>query len=299
MRLEAIADQPRAIELLRRALRGERVAHAYAFVGPAGAGRTATALAFAGALLCERPTDGDGCGACRGCTLAASGRHPDLHVIPPTPPENNPRGPRAIRIGAIRELERQAALTPAMGARKVFILDDADRMTGDAPQAFLKVLEEPPRATILILILPGVRALPATVLSRCQIVRFRPRADERATADRREALDLLDTAATQGVDALFRRTATLDRDRAEGLVDACWLLCRDAMLVRAGAPVSLLVHGERAVELTRARPEWTPEVLLAAIETCREAREGLTFNVAPRLTVEVVMSRLTPWTTSS
>jgi DNA polymerase III delta' subunit len=299
MRLEAVADQSHAVELLRRALRGGRVAHAYAFVGPVGAGRTTTALAFAAALLCERPSDGDGCGACRGCTLVARGQHPDLHVVPPTPPESNPRGPRAIRIGAIRELERQAALTPALGARKVFILDDAERMTGDAPQAFLKVLEEPPRATILMLVLPGVRALPATVLSRCQIVRFRPRDDERAIADRREALDVLEAAHTQGVEALFRRTATLDRDRAEGLVDACWLLCRDAMLVRAGAPVSLLVHGERAAELTRAHPEWTPELLLAAIETCREAREGLTFNVAPRLTVEVLMSRLTPWTTSS
>src|SRR2546422_5183 len=149
MRLEAIAGQPRAVEQLSRALEGGRVAHAYAFVGPAGAGRFTTALAFASELL--------GADATRG--------HPDLHVVTPTPPESNP----------IRELERRASLRPALAARRVLILDEAERMTDDAPQAFLKFLEEPPPATVVILILPRARAVPATVISRCQIVLFRAR----------------------------------------------------------------------------------------------------------------------------
>ena len=170
MALERILDQPRAVELLRRALASERVAHAYAFIGPTGAGRMTTALAFAEDLLGSpaRP-------------------HPDLHVIVPTPPESNPRGARAIRIGAIRELERLASLRPAMARRKVFILDEAERMTDDTPQAFLKTLEEPPAATVIILILPRARAVPATLLSRCQIVRFGPRADSGTTAARSQA----------------------------------------------------------------------------------------------------------------
>ncbi|HXG02062.1 MAG TPA: DNA polymerase III subunit delta', partial [Candidatus Binatia bacterium] len=167
MARESADGQPRAAALLDRALATGRVAHAYAFVGPAGSGRTATALAFAAALLCGQ----GGCGACRACTLAAQRQHPDLHVIAPTPPEGNPRGPRAIRIGAVRELERRAWLRPAMAARKVFILDDADRMTEDAPQAFLKTLEEPPPGTVIVLILSRLRAVPATIISRCQVVR--------------------------------------------------------------------------------------------------------------------------------
>ena len=83
-----LADQPRAAQLLLRALESDRVAHAYAFVGPAGTGRTTAALAFAGALLCAR----GGCNACRDCRLAAAGQHPDLHVIVPTPPATNPKG---------------------------------------------------------------------------------------------------------------------------------------------------------------------------------------------------------------
>ena len=273
--LERIVDQPRAVDLLRRALAGDRVAHAYAFVGPAGAGRMTTALAFAAELL-----------------GSSSRQHPDLHVVVPTPPESNSRGARAIRIGAIRELERQAALRPAMARRKVFILDEAERMTGEAPQAFLKTLEEPPAATIIILILPRARAVPATVLSRCQVVRFAPRDDAGAATARTQARELLAEVRAQGVEALFRRTDRLDREKAEALVDAYWLYCRDLLLAKGGAPAALLVDGEHAAELASEAEGWTIDQILGGVELCRQARESLLRNVAPRLTLEIVLSRL-------
>ena len=327
MALDAIRDQPRAVALLRRALATERVAHAYAFVGPAGAGRMTTALAFAQALLCSGgreagalggwpdarrapaasgmarsiPSGGEAgwpdaglppCGRCRGCRLAAARTHPDLYVIAPTPPESNPKGARAIRIDAIRDLERQAALRPVMARRKLFILDEAERMTGEAPQAVLKTLEEPPAGTVMILVLPRARALPATVISRCQIVRFEPRGDGSAAVVRAQARTLLAEVRAEGADLMFRRTERLDRETAEGLVDAFWLFCRDLVLAKAGAPASLLTDAARAVELAREAETWTLDELLRAIELCRRAREALARNVAPRLTVEVILSRL-------
>ncbi len=273
MALDQIRDQPRAVDLLRRALASDRVAHAYAFVGPAGSGRMPTALALAEALL-----------------GSSSGNHPDLHVIAPTPPETNPRGARAIRIGAIRELERQAALRPAMARRKVFILDEAERMTGEAPQAFLKTLEEPPPATVIILILPRIRAVPATVLSRCQIVRFTARDEADAAGARAQAWELLSEVRAQGVDALFRRLDRLEREKAEALVDTYWLLCRDLLLVKSDAPSALLSAG--AADLRGEAERWSVDELLAAVELCRQAREALTRNVNPRLTLEIVLSRL-------
>jgi len=309
--LDAIRDQPRAVTLLRRALATDRVAHAYAFVGPPGAGRMTTALAFAHALLCgsggreagavggwpetRRDPAASGmppCGRCHGCRLAAARTHPDLHVIAPTPPETNPKGARAIRIDAIRELERQAALRPVMAPRKLFVLDEAERMTGEAPQAFLKTLEEPPPATVLILILPRARALPATVISRCQVVRFEPRGGEAAAVARAQARTLLGEVRAEGTDAMFRRTERIDRETAEGLVDAYWLLCRDLVLAKAAVPASLLADTPRAVELAREAETWTLDDLLRAIELCRQAREALARNVAPRLTLEVILSRL-------
>jgi hypothetical protein len=286
--LEAIRDQPRAVALLRRALEGGRVAHAYAFVGPAGSGRMTTARAFAQVLLCETST---GCGRCRGCMLAAAGQHPDLHVIVPTPPERNPKGAPLIRIDAIREFERQASLRPALGGRRVLLLDDADRMTEDTPQAFLKFLEEPPPGTVLILILPGVRGVPATVISRCQIVRFQARDGGRGAAVVGEAAALLEAVRAEGSAGLFRRTDRLDRERAEALVDGCWLLCRDLLLARAGVPAALLHDPARAGALAAEAARWTDAGLLAVIEACRFARETLINNVTPRLTVETIVHR--------
>ena len=273
--LDEIADQPRAIDLLRRALASDRVAHAYAFIGPSGAGRMTAALAFAAELL-----------------GSPSRQHPDLHVIVPTPPESNPKGARAIRINAIRELERVAALKPVAARRKVFVLDEAERMTADTPQAFLKTLEEPPPATVIILILPRARAVPATILSRCQLVRFAARDDAGAAQARAQAREILAEAKAQGFEALFRRLDRVDREKAEALVDAYWLLCRDLLLARSGAPASLLIDADHAAELAREAEGWTIDQIVATIDLCRQAYDALLRNVAPRLTLEVLLSRL-------
>ena len=273
--LDEIGDQPRAIELLRRALASDRVAHAYAFIGPSGAGRMTAALAFAAELL-----------------GSPSRQHPDLHVIVPTPPESNPKGARAIRINAIRELERVAALKPVAARRKVFVLDEAERMTADTPQAFLKTLEEPPPATVIILILPRARAVPATILSRCQLVRFAACDDAGAAQARAQAREILAEAKAQGFEALFRRLDRVDREKAEALVDAYWLLCRDLLLARSGAPASLLIDADHAAELAREAEGWTIDQIVATIDLCRQAYDALLRNVAPRLTLEVLLSRL-------
>jgi DNA polymerase-3 subunit delta' len=283
-----IAGQPRATRLLTHALESGRVAHAYAFIGAPGSGRTAAALAFAGALLCPR----GGCGACRDCRLAAARQHPDLHVIVPTPPEKNPKGTPLIRLEEIHELGRQAALRPAMAARKVFVLDDAERMTVEGPQAFLKTLEEPPARTVMVLVLPATRVLPATVLSRCQPVRFQPREDPAVAESVEAAFTLLQEVRRGGAEALLRRTQRLERARAEGLVDGFWRLGRDLLLATAGAPPTLLTAPDRADDIVQEAKSWTADELLAILGLCREAREGLTRNVSPGLTMEVLLSRV-------
>ena len=100
----------------------------------------------------------------------------------------------------------------------------------------------------------------------------------------------MEVGRAKGVEALFSRTGTVDRDRAEGMVDAYWGLCRDLLLVRAGAPVALLLYGERARAL--AQGPWTTEGLLETIEICRAGRESLGHNVTPRLTLEIIVNRL-------
>ena len=165
-----IVGQSAAVALLRRAIAADRMAHAYAFVGPSGVGRRLAAVAFGQAALCAA----EGCGTCATCRRVAAGQHPDCHMITPTPPRDNPKGAPMIRIEEVRELERMAALAPHEASRKVFILDDADRMTLPTAQALLKTLEEPPPRTHLVMIIANPRALPPTLMSRCQRVRFGP-----------------------------------------------------------------------------------------------------------------------------
>ena len=280
MALDAIRDQAEAVEVLRRAIGSGRVAHAWAFIGPTGVGRRTTALAFARALVA--PSGGAAAGR------ADRGLHPDVHLVGPTPPVSNPKGTAAIRVDNIRELERLAALKPAEAPWKVFIVDEAETMTGAAPQAFLKTLEEPPARTVIILILSQARALPATVLSRCQIIRFRPRAADGVVAllppgagpERERALGWLAQAQARGPEAILQIGEAVGRDReaAEVAVETCWLWYRDLLCAHGGGDAGLAVFAGRAT---------------GGLSACREAWQAIQGNVSPRLTVEVLLSRLT------
>ncbi|HTY80236.1 MAG TPA: DNA polymerase III subunit [Candidatus Bathyarchaeia archaeon] len=290
MALEAIRDQAEAVEILTSALETDRVAHAWAFIGPHGVGRRTTAVAFAKALVAPKA----GAAAAR----ADRGQHPDVHLLGPTPPAGNPKGVPAIRVDNIRELERLAALRPVEAPYKVFIVDEAEAMTGAAPQAFLKTLEEPPARTVIILILSQARALPATVLSRCRLVRFRPRAAEGVVAllpsgagpERERALGWLAQAQARGPAAILQIGEAVGRDRemAEAAVETCWLWYRDLLCAHGGGDATLAVFAGRAPGERRSLDE-----IVAGLAACREAWQAIQGNVSPRLTVEVLLSRLT------
>ncbi|MCI0546178.1 MAG: DNA polymerase III subunit [Candidatus Rokubacteria bacterium] len=292
-----VPGQPEVANLLARALETGRVAHAYAFVGPSGVGRRRAALAFARALVA--PAGGPA------AARVDRGAHPDVHLIEPTPPESNPKGVPTVRIESIREIGRLAALRPHEAPMKVFIVDEAERMTLATPQAFLKTLEEPPPRTVIILILTQIRTLPATVLSRCQIVRFRPVPAPGMVAclppgagqEREQALAWLAEVEAEGVDAIVNGSEAIGRDRqlAERMVETWWLWYRDLLCASAGAASELAVFGERQAE-ARVRQLPVAEVL-RGLAACREAWHAIQGNVSPRLTVEVLLSRLALGTT--
>jgi DNA polymerase III delta prime subunit len=287
----AVEGQAEAVSLLRRVSAGQRIAHAYAFLGPEGSGRKAAALAFARALVA--PEGGPA------ADRIERGAHPDVTLIQPTPPEGNPKGPLALRIENIRALERRASLKPAEAAWKVFIVDGADKMTAATPQAFLKTLEEPPARTVIVLILSQLRALPATVLSRCQIVRFQPRQAPGAIAllpdgrgeAHQDALGALAEAESEGGEAILRIGETLGRDRqaAEAVIETCWLWYRDLLCALGGGDARLAVFGRGAAAAARRH---SLDGVVEGLRACREAWQAVQGNVSPRLTVEVLLSRL-------
>jgi DNA polymerase-3 subunit delta' len=292
-----LGHQPQAVEHLRRALAADHVAHAYAFVGPHGSGRKAAALALATALIARDA----GPGARAVADRIARGVHPDVHLIQPTPPESNAKGALAHRVDGVRELERLAALRPAEAPVKVFIVDEAEKMTLATPQAFLKTLEEPPARTVIVLILAQPGALPATVLSRCQIVRFLPAPAEGTLAllpdgrgeARQRALKMLATVEAGGGHAVLASGEALGRDReaAETVVETCWLWYRDLLAAQAH-PAPPLVFAEHAEALRARAAALSLDDIVWGLTACREARLAIAGNVSPRLSVEILLSRL-------
>ena len=156
---------------------GGRLPHAMLVHGPKGIGKERFARQLAALCLCDRaPAGPQPCGECRGCRLAAAGTHPDLYVVEPG------EGKIALAIDQIRALSGDLVLAPHLGSLRVAIIRPAEAMTPAAANALLKTLEEPAGATLLLLVSARPSALPPTVRSRCQAIRFRPPPASQATA---------------------------------------------------------------------------------------------------------------------
>jgi DNA polymerase-3 subunit delta' len=168
-------------EKLKAAFAAGRLPHALLIHEAPGAGGDWLAAWIARMVLCSPArTAGPGesatppCEHCLSCQRAAHGQHPDLMRVQPLESSTQ------IRIEQVRELSQELSLTAHQGGYKVGILSPADTMNRFSANALLKTLEEPPKATVLILVATQPSRLPATILSRCQ--RVRVRAPERAEA---------------------------------------------------------------------------------------------------------------------
>jgi DNA polymerase-3 subunit delta' len=150
------------------------LAHAFLFLGPPGVGKRLFAHELAKALLCEAPPGQrlEACGRCLGCLHVEAGSHPDYFRA------GRPAESLELPIEVIRELCRNFALKPARGRGKVIVLDDADDFNEESANCFLKTLEEPPPRSVLLLIGTSLERQLATIVSRCQVVRFAPLPDD-------------------------------------------------------------------------------------------------------------------------
>lgn len=161
---EEVSGQEHVTRTLQNAIKGGRVAHAYLFCGPRGTGKTSTARLLAKALNCENLRGGEPCNECSACVQISEGRFMDMKEIDAA----SHRG-----IEEIRDLRDSVAYAPTQGKHKVYVIDEAHQITGDAFNAFLKTLEEPPPHVIFIMATTESHKIPATIVSRCQKFDFR------------------------------------------------------------------------------------------------------------------------------
>ena len=165
MPFENILGQTRPIKIMQRMMSSGKIPHAFLFTGVAGVGKHTTALAFAKALNCTQTT-ADFCDTCASCKKIQTGMHPDIELIGP---QKN-----IIKIDQIRNLQQSIAFAPLEAVWRVVIIDQAETMNKETANCLLKTLEEPPSATVLILVAHGTSRLLPTVLSRCQKILFFP-----------------------------------------------------------------------------------------------------------------------------
>jgi DNA polymerase-3 subunit delta' len=212
-RLSELVNQADAVAFLRHSIRQGRFANAYLLHGPAGVGKGTAAIGFARAILCERagpaghdtnsdlastekPTVDEACERCSACLKTARLQHPDLKFLFPVSGEEREldatiaetldawrddplfvfsyEKAASIRLSMTRELLRELGLRPFESTRRVVVVRDADRMREDQYSAMLKAIEEPAASTVWVLTSSRPSRLPATIRSRCQLVRFAP-----------------------------------------------------------------------------------------------------------------------------
>src|SRR5262249_14637588 len=154
------------LELLARAVSRGSVPPTLIFAGPDGVGKRLTAMALAQALNCDNPSpDGDACGACGPCTRIARGVHADVLVV-------EPGDSGSIKIDQVRDAIDRAAYRPFEGRRRLVLIDTADALVGEAQNALLKTLEEPPPSSVFVLVTSRPDLLLPTVRSRGHRLRF-------------------------------------------------------------------------------------------------------------------------------
>ena len=177
---ENIIGNEKIKQELVRTVSSNTNSHSYLFLGTVGIGKKLIAKEFAKMLLCDENAlnndfidnerTGQYCNKCKSCIEFSSGNNPDFFMIEP---EGN-----SIKIEQIREMQRKIIEEPIISTRKVYIINDSDKMTKEAQNALLKTLEEPPKFVVIILIGSNEDSFLVTIKSRCNIIRFNNIADD-------------------------------------------------------------------------------------------------------------------------
>ena len=195
MGFDRILDQAAVKDVLRRSAIRQRLAHAYLFTGPEGVGKDAMAIELAKLVNCTNDSSSsEPCEQCSDCRQIQTLTHPDVSLVFAAPAKikedewiklvqqkaNDPYQPltysptSSILIERIRELRKEAGFRAYKGKYRVIIISEAERMTQEAANALLRLLEEPPERYILILTSARPNQLLPTIISRCQLIKFSP-----------------------------------------------------------------------------------------------------------------------------
>ena len=207
-----LVGQDAASRALQGAIVSGRVAHAYLFSGSRGTGKTSAARLLAKAVNCtgRKPDSAEPCNRCQSCIEMTAGSALDLIEIDAA----SNRG-----IDEIRDLREKVNLAPALGPKKIYIIDEAHMLTEPAFNALLKTLEEPPAHVVFVLCTTDAQKIPLTVIGRCQQFVFRRLSEEQITARLEHIAKTEKLQVDPEAMRLIARTAQGSMRDAVGLLD--------------------------------------------------------------------------------
>ena len=314
MPFKDIKGQDKPINFLQESIKQQQLAGAYLFLGPDGVGKAMAAKILAKAVNCLE-AESDACEKCSSCIKIEKNQHPDIHLINAGNPEDDEET-GAIKIEDIRQLHREINLRPFEAKKKVFIIDNAHQLTAEGANALLKILEEPPKNSLIILISSKFSRLFKTIISRCRIVKFStlPRKELEATlkneyhllydqahflaylAEGRlgAALSLKDTDILREKNMLIDDFVAADSSHLDHLAAkdreslrrylnllAVWL--RDIYLVKSGLPHAEIINLDRKEQLLKLMSHYTYSELDEALKFVSQALLYLEQNVNAKL----------------
>lgn len=319
MPLKDIRGQYRVIESIKRALASERFPHAYLFLGPEGVGRHKTAKELVKFLNCDLKTD-DNCGKCPSCVMIEKKSHPDVFFI------EKEEGKKSISIDSVRFLQHRLSLKPIKGGFNAALIDAQD-LTEEASNSILKILEEPLQRTVFILTASVLKALPDTIISRCQVIRFKSLSQAEAACilsedfniEKKEALSL---AALSGndikralllrdADALSWKNSVIDIFSSESVLsvdenilsdnpvfgkeELCGILrgfYRDVLVYKYTKKNDLLVNRDRLKDIEAISEKADSADILLKISYIEESQKAFRANANSKLTLSLLKERL-------
>ncbi len=318
-----IVGQEQLKEHLENAIRLNKVSHAYIINGERNAGKEFIAKTFAMALQCEDRQDVEPCQECHSCKQALGANHPDIIFI-------NHEKPGTIGVEDIRtQINGDVAIKPYSGPRKIYIMNEGEKMTVQAQNALLKTLEEPPEYAVILILTTNVDSLLPTILSRCVVLNMKPVRDAQIKKFLMDTMEIPDYKAdicaafargNVGKARLLAKSEEFDKVKEEAVtllkyinemelneivaaikkineykfdvndyMDILSIWYRDVLLFKATHDANNLIFREEIQYIRKVADRSTYEGIEKIIDALDKSKQRLSANVNFDLTMELLL----------
>lgn len=322
-RFSDIVGQEQLKEHLENAIKMNKVSHAYIINGERSAGKEFIAKTFAMALQCENKEGIEPCQECHSCKQALSGNHPDIIFV-------THEKPGTIGVDDIRsQINGDVAIKPYSSPKKIYIMNEGEKMTVQAQNALLKTLEEPPEYAVILILTTNVDSLLPTILSRCVVLNMKPVKDAQVKKFLMENMEIPDYKAdicvafargNVGKARLLAKSEEFDKVKEEAItllkyigemelnevvtaikkineykfdvndyLDILSIWYRDVLLFKATHDVNNLIFREEIQYIRKVADKSTYEGIEQIIDALEKSKQRLNANVNFDLTMELLL----------